>query len=382
MIVIPQTYRSVYCFGNCSNKGEIFFKRNEPFDMRQLIIKVGASLSENTEKIVIKDSAGIQKYDPEYFISFENNLELQPDSIIYFQPYIPVRVSVFGKVLRPGSKTFAQDEPNNLIMLLTKCEGFQDNADRNIRIISPEGETTYVNYDELEDPAQFILEDGSYIIVDENVNQYATLIGDVKTPGIKYLRYKEISLLELLNQAGGVLDWDINTIIEINRVTGEKEVINTEKDPVALNDVQIYVGDIVYVMPSDRLKVYMYGEINSQKILTYYEGLTLFEAIMRCGGPKDTAYLKKILYYKGGINTYPQVIDISQIKWSKPTTPLYLEPGDVIYVPRSAMIDILRVTTFIGSMITFSTDAVDVYNGLTQSTVQLPLSSDTTDNDQ
>lgn len=369
MVVIPETFRAVYCFGNCKTKGEIFFKRDQPFDMRQLLITVNADLSQNTEKIVIQDSTGVQKYDPEFFISFDNNLQLQPDSIIYFQPYIARRVNVFGKVISPGSKSFERDESNNLMMLLTKCEGFQDNADRNIRVISASGETTHVNYDELEDPAKFLLEDGAYIIVDENINQYATLIGDVKNPGIQYLRYKQVSLFDLLNKSGGVLDWDINTLIEITRVNGEKELINTEKNPIALNDIQIYAGDVVYVMPSTRLKVYMYGELNAQRILTYYDGLTLFEAIMNCGGPRDTAYLKKILYYKGGIDNYPQVIDMSQIKWSKPTEPLYLQPGDVIYVPKSAMVDILRVTGFIGSMITFSTSSMEVYKAISQSDV-------------
>jgi fluoride ion exporter CrcB/FEX len=43
------------------------------------------------------------------------------------------------------------------------------------------------------------------------------------------------------------------------------------------------------------------------------------------------------------------------------------------------MVDILRVTGFVGSMITFSTNAVDVYNGLTQSNIQIPVIGDTTD---
>ena len=106
--------------------------------------------------------------------------------------------------------------------------------------------------------------------------------------------------------------------------------------------------------------------------VAYASGImTLFEAIMKCGGPRDTAYLKKILYYKGGIDTYPQMVDLSNIKWSQPTDPIYLQPGDVIYVPKSALVDILRVTGFIGSMITFSSNALDVYNVMTQSNIQL-----------
>jgi len=69
-------------------------------------------------------------------------------------------------------------------------------------------------------------------------------------------------------------------------------------------------------------------------------------------------------------------VDLSHIKWSKPTTPIYLEPSDVIYVPKSALVDILRVTGFVGSMITFSSDALDIYNTMTQSNVKLPTDND------
>jgi len=381
MVVIPETFRSVYVFGNCKTQGEILFKRDESFDMRNLIIKVGADLTEGMEKIIVKNSSGIEEYDPENFLEFENNVSLQPDAIVYFQAYTPIKVSVFGRVSSPGIKEFAKDEPANLMMLLAKCEGFESDANRNIRIIDSDGKTTVINYDELTDPAGVRIKDGAYIIVDENINQYATVIGDVNDPGIQYMRKNSMTLLEMLNAAGSVISWEINTHIEITRSTGEKEVIHTEMNPITLNGIQIYAGDIVYVMPSSRLKVYVLGEVNSQLILKYYEGLTLFEAVMRAGGATDSAYLKKILYYKGGINSYPQVVDLSNIKWSQPTEAIYLEPGDVIYVPRSAMVDILRVTGFIGSMITFSTDAVDVYNGLTGSSVQVPVVSDTTTGD-
>ena len=379
MVVIPETYRSVYVFGNCDTQGEIFFKRDESFDIRNLIIKVNADLSENTKRIIVKNGNDIQDYLPESFLEFENNLSLQPDSILYFEPYRPIKVNVFGQVLKPGIKVFSQDEPANLMMLLTKCEGFETNADRNIRIIKADGSTIVVNYDELTDPAGIAIEDGSYIIVDENTNRYATVIGDVNEPGIQYMKKNSMTLLEVINTSGGVKNWEINTFVEITRANGGKETVNTEQNPVLLNSVEIYPGDIVFVTPSSRLKVYVLGEVNSQRILMYFDGLTLFEAIMRAGGTNDSAYLKKILYYKGGLNSRPQVVDLSGIKWSKPTEPIYLQPGDVIYVPRSAMVDILRVTGFIGSMISFSTSSLDVYNGLTQSNVQIPGVSDTAD---
>ncbi len=376
MVMLPETYRSVYCFGNAEIQGEILFERTEPFTLRQLIVKANANMTQETQEIIIKSSEGITRYEPQALMDIAMDFPLEPDAIVLFKPFIPKRVSVFGEVKDPGVKVFEQNEPLNLMMLLTKAQGFQENADRNITIIKSSGEKQVINYNQLLNPSDVKLSDGAYVIVDENLEQYVLLLGDVKNPGVNYMKQDEISLLQLLSQAGGVLDWDRNTVIEVTRRDGQKEIINTDKQPVDLSQITVKVGDIVYVVPSDRLKVYVFGEVNIPKILPYSEGLTLFEAILQCGGPKDSAYLTKILYYKGGIDNYPQVVDLSHIKWSKPTTPIYLEPSDVIYVPKSALVDILRVTGFVGSMITFSSDALDIYNTMTQSNVKLPTDND------
>ncbi|MFW6263695.1 MAG: SLBB domain-containing protein, partial [Thermotogota bacterium] len=263
MVMLPETYRSVYCFGNVETQGEILFKRSEPFTLRQLIVKTNADLTKTTEEIVVKVDEKINRYRPDEFMNIEKDLPLDPDSIILFKPFVPKRVSIFGEVELPGVKVFEQDEPLNLMMLLTKAEGFKYNADRNIAIIDPSGNKKTIDYNRLSDPTGVELTDGSYVIVNENLEQYVLLLGDVKSPGVKFLKQEEMSLLQLLSQAGGVLDWDRNTMIEITRKNGEKEVIDTEKRPVDLNTISVKIGDIVYVVPSDRLKVYVFGEVNS-----------------------------------------------------------------------------------------------------------------------
>ncbi|MFW6263808.1 MAG: hypothetical protein ACOC34_07230, partial [Thermotogota bacterium] len=50
------------------------------------------------------------------------------------------------------------------------------------------------------------------------------------------------------------------------------------------------------------------------------------------------------------------------------------------YVPKSALVDILRVTGFIGSMINFSSNSLDLYNTMTQSNIQLPFNNQNGEN--
>lgn len=366
MVMLPETYRKVYCFGAIENQGEILFERGEDFTLQQLLIKVQTDF-ETLDEIIIKTDHMINRYNPETFTGLDENLSLETDSIIYFKPYLPKTASIIGKVAQPGVKTFAKNEPLNLLMLLSKAGGFTSESDQSLTVIKPSGEQLMIDYKNYENPAMIHIDDGSYVIAGENLDDYVVLLGDVKEPGIKYLINEKEPLLDILSRSGGVLDWDENTLIQLKRKNGDSELINTEKDPMALRQVMVEIGDVVYVMPSDRLKIYVFGEVNRPQILKYYEGMTLFEAVLSSGGPKESAYLKKILYYQGGIDSYPQIVDLSNIKWSEPTQQILLQPGDVIYVPKSALVDILRVTGFIGSMITFSSNALDVYETMIQS---------------
>ncbi len=366
MVMLPETYRKVYCFGSIENQGEILFERGEDFTLQQLLIKVQTEI-EALDEIIIKTDQVINRYDPKSFTGLDENLTLKTESIIYFKPFMPKKASIIGEVAQPGVKSFDKNEPLNVMMLLSKAGGFTSESDQRLTIIKPSGEQLTVDYKNHENPAMIQIDDGSYVIAGENLDDYVVLLGDVKEPGIMNLINEKEPLLDILSRSGGVLDWDENTLIQLTRKNGESELINTEKDPMALRQVIVEIGDVVYVMPSDRLKIYVFGEVNRPQILKYYEGMTLFEAILSSGGPKDSAYLKKILYYQGGIDSYPQIVDLSNIKWSEPTQKIPLQPGDVIYVPKSALVDILRVTGFIGSMITFSSNALDVYEAMTQS---------------
>ncbi len=362
VVMLPKTDQRVYVLGNAQRWGEVAFSRDEPFTLRHLLIKVRADLSPATEGIWVYDDGKTEIYSIEEIVDSGRNVPLKTDQIIYIKPFIQPKVNVFGRVTSPGVKLFEKGIPTTLLMVLSKSGGFLDDADRTIKVISSDGVITHYAYDDIEDPSQIIVPDNSYVIVDQNLEQTVIVLGDVMNPGVRSLRRESIALVELLGLAGGVRDWTLNTTIEITRKDGRKEQVYFDEDPGVLSNVQIQMGDVVYVVPSSKLKVYVFGEVVRPGIVRYHSALTLLEAVISSGGPTEAAYMSKVLHFPGGISQNPTMVDLDVIRMGRTSADVFLQPGDVVYVPRSAMVDILQVVTFIGRMISLVDSGVSLYN--------------------
>ena len=159
-------------------------------------------------------------------------------------------------------------------------------------------------------------------------------------------------MLELLSQRGGVSDWTLNTTLELTRASGEKSLINIDLDPSALSTTMLRAGDTVFVFPSSRLKVYVFGAVVNPGIVPYRSKMTLLEALLYCRGPSASAYMKKLMIFPGGVDANPVLLDYSGFRKEQGVVDYFLEPGDVIYVPQSALVEIKDIAAFLGTMLT------------------------------
>lgn len=364
VVVLPRTTKSVYAFGLVQNGGRIYFGRDEEFTLNILISKVQADLSQNLNSIVIKSNSSVREIIPLEMENQQQNIYLNSGDIVYFKPFIASIVNVFGSVKSPGEKRFAKNEKITLMTVLAKSGGFLDNSDTTLKLIKSNGYIEKIEYSDLKNPDEYILESGDTLIVSDNTEKYVTVLGDVKNAGIFYLKKDSYTLLEILGLAGGVLDWSVNTSIELSRTDGRKEFINSEEDPAKLNEIIIYTNDVVYVLPSEKLKVYVFGEVNRPGLIAYHPGISLLEAFLACGGNTENAHLNEVLYFDGGLNTTPKIVDLTRIKQKMPSEQLLLKPGDVIYVPESAIVDITKVITFLSQMVQFTNNGITLYNNV------------------
>ncbi|HPE70124.1 MAG TPA: SLBB domain-containing protein [Thermotogota bacterium] len=357
VVMLPQNAKKAYVFGNVLSPGEIVFKRDEPFTLQLLLVKAGANLGLETGEILLQTGQQSRRFLPGDSAAFPAT-QLQPGDVVFVRPYQPIQIGVVGQVQNPGVISLARGETPSLLSALARAGGFSENASSMVSLISPEGRVQRVDFSALEDPASMDLENGSYVVVEENTSSFIAVLGDVPKPGIQYVQAETRSLLQVLGTAGGVDSWVANTTVEITRADGSREIVQSLENPAGFSQAKVGPGDIVYVVPSESRKVYVFGEVRSPGIVEYHQNMSLFEAIMAKGGPSSSAYLKKVLFFSGGIEQPPMVVDLSTIKWAETTREIFLEAGDVVYVPKSALVDILTVTDFLSKIISLTSSGI------------------------
>jgi len=236
--------------------------------------------------------------------------------------------------------------------VLSKAGGLLSDAGQRVKVIGEDGKI--ITHNLLNEPnlERLSIDSGSYVVVESNLGQHIAILGDVKVPGLYYLRDEAVSLLELLSEQGGVSDWTLNTTLELTRASGEKTIINIDLDPSALSTTRLRSGDTVFVFPSSRLKVYVFGAVVNPGIVPYRSKMTLLEALLYCRGPSSSAYLKKLMVFPGGVDANPVLLDYSGFRKERGVVDYFLEPGDVVYVPQSALVEIKDIAGFLGTMLT------------------------------
>jgi len=180
------------------------------------------------------------------------------------------------------------------------------------------------------------------------------VLGDVSDPK-DYPYERPINLLEAINIAGGLRVDTQNTDAMIGaqgqltkafiiRQTGGRREVH-EYDLTGLRNpgehpsqAPVLPGDVVYVPEGVNL-VYVLGEVRTPQVFPLVEGMTLLELLARAGGPvEDRARMRDIVLFRklDGGQTEALLIDLRRALQTGFSPPL--EPGDIVYVPRSPLV--------------------------------------------
>ncbi len=181
-------------------------------------------------------------------------------------------------------------------------------------------------------------------------SQRVYVVGEVKQPGIQFVKDIPLTVLEAINSAGGVeARADLSNII-LTR-DGKTYSINLlslyEKGDITQN-VMLKQGDILNVPDNDFNKIFVLGEtvgaggssggVGGKRSFSMNKGrMTLTEAISESGGPNQTTSdAARIFVFRGGLNK-PEIFHLDA---KSPDALLLadrfpLQPRDVIYVDRA-----------------------------------------------
>jgi polysaccharide export outer membrane protein len=98
-------------------------------------------------------------------------------------------------------------------------------------------------------------------------------------------------------------------------------------------------GDIIYVPQGTKNQIYVLGEVNNPGVYRMKEGITLLEAIGQAGSETSKAKLERtsvIRKKKDGSQPDIYIVNVMQIlREGKMKYNLKLQPGDIVYVPKS-----------------------------------------------
>lgn len=150
-----------------------------------------------------------------------------------------------------------------------------------------------------------------------------------------YDMIKETSLLRLLSELADFTRADLRQAYlsrDGKRIDTDLYALYFEGD--LSQDIGLLAEDIIFI-PSNRLNVvYVLGAVNNPQNLLFYEGMTVLDAILACGGFTDFAKDNTVTVI--GRDEQRQQVDLRQVTRRKDISAnIKLKPGDYVIVDES-----------------------------------------------
>jgi protein involved in polysaccharide export with SLBB domain len=292
-----------------------------------------------------------------------------------FVPFVPnqyPKVSISGAVARPIEVAFKQGDKASLLFML--CRGLNDDFDRNsIQLFKPGSDAfETLNVDDAGNLLSDVpLENGSRIIVGrkkstESQSFSSTGIvqieGEVVTPGNFIIEPNKTRLKDVIEKAGGfnpeaalnlakifrkyeILIDPVEILkrrlqeIQFNEITPEDTVfylvdqllkshtvscnfVNAFTKNIADDNVLLEDGDRI-IIPKTPKSIYVYGQLKEYGYVDFVPNKNMEWYINRAGGYLESADRDRARIIKG--RNFVTLVGEDEV---------YLEPGDVIYVPK------------------------------------------------
>lgn len=238
-------------------------------------------------------------YDFVFKGKYDANLRLQDGDMVYVEPCNNV-VSVGGAVMR--EMKYEAKPGETVADLLGYAGGFASDARRDEVSVTRKGPDGGSAYNvKAEDFASFKLQDGDSLSVRHYNNFYengVTIIGPVKYPGTYALDNHIKDVASLISAAGGLEDGAFNDRGQIRR-------LSKSRVPVFLTfslDEVMSGKEVVPLMRADSVTLFrqrelmedltitVEGHVNEPDTYTYYEGMTVADAILMAKGARKDAY--------------------------------------------------------------------------------------------
>lgn len=180
--------------------------------------------------------------------------------------------------------------------------------------------------------SDFLVDPQVSVRVKEHASRPVQVLGAVRKPGTYYLS-KPTRLVEVLAEAGGVLNDKSSSEIRVNHADGAESLVVVLEELLVSGkgNVLLRAGDVVNVLEGK--VVYVNGEVGKPGAVAWKGGITVTRALALAGGVKATANQRKAYILRGGEKVPINLKRIFQAK----DDDLVLRPGDQVLVGESAL---------------------------------------------
>lgn len=166
------------------------------------------------------------------------------------------------------------------------------------------------------------------------------MLGELNDPGVLHLE-RPTNVLQAVGLAGGLSD---QAYLDGARLLRDEQIVAIDikallKQGRFDQNIWLQPGDTVYVPGYRDLRVFVLGAVNNAGMQPFRDSLSLLAAIAGSGGiaggqakVEDTRIIRTHSPLQGELIT----VDVSEILQGK-ATDLSLKPGDIVFVPNSAI---------------------------------------------
>jgi len=215
-----------------------------------------------------------------------------------------------------------------------------------VRRMSVMAFTTYQLEEELNKSlSKYLIDPVVFVTVKEFNSQRIIALGEITTG--MYTLKRKTTLVEFLGEIGGTTENANVSKIKMIKKDGEISIHDLNEligNPKKSDETLVSGGDTIYVPPRDLSRVSVLGQVNDPKMIIIKEKLTLVEAVTEAGGFNENAVRSSVIVLRGDLGDMKGYrVNMARI-FSKGDIGLNieLEPGDIVYVPKSFIADVER----------------------------------------
>ncbi len=193
--------------------------------------------------------------------------------------------------------------------------------------------------------SEFLIDPIVFVTIKEYNSQRITVLGET-TPGM-YTLNRRTNLLEFLGEIGGPTETADKSKTTLIRKNGTIHVYDLDKlllNPQESQNIILEGGDTIYIPPLKYDKIYILGEVKTAKSIEFKEKIFLAEAITEAGGFGPYAVQRSIIVIRGEVGSQKGIlVDFTRFRKQEDFSQnIELEPGDIVYVPKSFIENVER----------------------------------------